>query len=548
MPRTASNRPARTAIHPSSARTGAALPWLFAGVAAVGVVGGGGWWLTQSGGGSAEAVQTADMATAILTTFNIETTAAGELQAKNQIEIRCRVERNTTVLEVVPEGTVVKEGDLLLRLNSEDLQNQLDSEELELESDRAELLAAENNVEIQKSNNASNLAQAALKLRLAELALEQWSEGDRVKRRQTLTLAIERAERELDRLSDQFKRSTQLFERGFMSKNQRDLDELAFIESQSNLETARLNLRIFEEYEHDKELETLQSDVEQAKAELERVERKNEIELANAVANRDSRKRRVLRNETQVADLKEQIAACEITAPSDGLVVFGTTIENQRNRWSNQGPLQIGRDVRPNELLIVLPDTSEMVAEVRVHESLAGRVRPGLPVEISIDAAGGQTFQGTVESVGVLAETGGWRDPNLREYTVRINIQSEPGADLKPSMRCDAKIRLGEVSEALAVPVQAVFREGPVQYVYVPQGTRFTRVPVAVGRTSDTFAEIRAGLDSGATVLLRTPSPGEVILEAWEPSQLELVGLSVDENGDPVRAAIPAAYRRGRGG
>jgi len=517
---------------------------LLVSIAGLAVVGGAGWFFTQSGAETADAVQTADMATATTTTFSIETTAAGELQAKNQIELRSKVERNTVVLEVVPEGSRVKKGDLLLRMNSEELQNDLDNEELELESDRAELLAAENNVEIQKSNNASNLAQAELKLRLAELALKQWKEGDRVKRRQALSLAIDRAERELDRLSDQYERSIQLYERGYMSKNQRDLDELAFIESQANLETAKLNLRIYEDYEHDKELETLQSDVNQAGAELERVERKNEIELANAESNRDSRKRRVLRNEDQVADLKQQIEGCTIYAPSDGLVVYGTTIEMQRNRWSNQGPLQIGRDIRPNELLMVLPDTSEMVAEVRVHESLAGRVRPGQAVEISIDAAGGQVFQGKVESVGVLAETGGWRDPNLREYTVRILLNDTDGSQLKPSMRCDAKIQLGEVQEALAVPVQAVFRDGPVQYVYSPQGVRFKRVPVQVGQTSDTFAEIRAGIEPGTTVLLRTPSPGEVISQPWNTEALAGVGISVDENGDPVRT-MPAAYRGG---
>src|SRR5262245_3774787 len=102
--------------------------------------------------------------------------------------------------------------------------------------------------------------------------------------------------------------------------------------------------------------------------------------------------------------------------------------------WGGEGPLQIGRQVHPNELLIVLPDTSVMLASVQVHESLASRIKPGLRATVKVEAAGGKTYNGTVESIGVLAESGGWRDPNLREYRVKIalDIGCVPPAADKP--------------------------------------------------------------------------------------------------------------------
>lgn len=71
-----------------------------------------------------------------------------------------------------------------------------------------------------------------------------------------------------------------------------------------------------------------------------------------------------------------------------------------------RGPAADGAQVYPNELLIVLPDTSEMVASVQVHESLAGDVKPGMAATVKVDAVGGEIFQGTVDSIGVLAESG----------------------------------------------------------------------------------------------------------------------------------------------
>jgi hypothetical protein len=179
---------------------------------------------------------------------------------------------------------------------------------------------------------------------------------------------------------------------------------------------------------------------------------------------------------------------------------------------SSDETLQIGKQVHPNELLMVLPDTSEMVAAVRVHESFAGRIQPGMAATIRIDAVPNAVYNGKIASIGVLAESGGWRDPNLREYTVRVNIEADNAEQtLKPSMRSEARLVLGTVEDALAVPIQAVFREGRSQFVYKPRGSKFERTEVKVGRRSSTFVEVATGLKEGDRVLLREPEPGEIL-------------------------------------
>jgi hypothetical protein len=246
--------------------------------------------------------------------------------------------------------------------------------------------------------------------------------------------------------------------------------------------------------------------------------------------------------ETRVAKLQQQVEAATIRAPQDGLVVYATSLD--RGGWGGrEGPLQIGQQVFPNQLLMILPDTSEMVAAVRVQESLAGRVRPGQRVSVRVDAAGGKVFEGAVESIGVMAESGGWRDPNLREYIVRVALRDTQGANLKPAMRCEARVIMGAVENAVAVPVQAIFNDGPVRYVFVPQDGKFARVPVRVGRRSETLAEVSAGLSAGQSVLLVEPPAGLVVREPWNPSQLQLAGYRVGENGQIMTEAP-----EGRGG
>ena len=126
---------------------------------------------------------------------------------------------------------------------------------------------------------------------------------------------------------------------------------------------------------------------------------------------------------------------------------------------------------------------------------------------------------GEVLSSGVLAESGGWRDPIRRDYTVKIQLNDATDLGLKPAMRCKADIYVDQVEDALFIPIQAAFRTGGTAYVYVRDGSRFAQREVTLGRASELFVEILEGLSEDEAVLLRKPRPDEIVarLEAKEP-------------------------------
>lgn len=491
-----------------------------------------------------------DQAVASVLNFDISVTAVGELEARQQIEIRNQLEQPTTIVDIVKEGTVVKQGDILVKLNSDAIQTQIDEESLRVGTARADLSVAENAYEIQLNENESALRKSDLDVVLAELDLRKWLEGEVLSERQKLELELDRAARELDRLKEKYERGVQLESKGFLSRDELKRDELAYREALAAVDTARLNKKVYEEFQYPKDEKTKQSAVQEAKAEVERVKRKNASELASRGADRDNRREQLRLRESKLAKLREQLEACTLVAPGDGLVVHATSLNRDRFGNSDRGSLEVGRQTTRNELLIVLPDTSEMVASVRVPESIAGRVRKGQPATIKIDAFGGKMIRGQVLSVGVLAESGGWRDPNLREYTVKVLLDPDPAATtLKPSMRCEAEIGLDRVQQALALPVQAVFSDGLVRFVYVPQGEGVVRRPVRLGRRSDRFVEILAGFQAGERALLRQPEMAEAQARDWNKDQLAAVGLQLNDEGKVVSVGgRPAGSDGGPGG
>jgi HlyD family secretion protein len=471
------------------------------------------------------------------TSFKITAACTGRLEARRQIEIRSELDWRSNIVELVPEGKAVKAGEQLLRLNTDELEQQLREEQLAVETARADTVAADNGYDIQVNENASKLRQAESKLKLAELARQQWEQGDVKKKHKELELAIEKTTRDLERLVKKVETSRALQTKGFLSENELQLDEIAETEARSAAETAKMDDLIYRNFKHPEELETKTASLDEAKSELERVKLNNQIELTSKESSRTTKRKQLEIRDARLAELQKQLEKASIKAPVDGLVVYAFSMGIG---W-RETPLQIGQPVYRNELVMILPDTSEMLAGVSIHESLSGRVKPGQPVDIKIDAAGGRVLRGTVESLGVLAESGDHRDQETREYKVKIAISPESyrGIDLKPSMRADATIILGEVTDVLALPIQSVFNDGALKFVYVHDGERAERVPVTIGRISTSFAEITGGLPEGSVVLTRSPKPGEASEDPWDAKVLAGLGFELDSEGRPMAIVPP---------
>lgn len=525
-----------------SARGGIVLKLLI-GLVVLGAAGAGVAYMTLGSG--PDAGQALDTAVVERRAFNVTATANGELRAKTQTILRSELERQAAIVELVEEASRVKTGDVIVRLASDELEAELDGDLLQQEQARAQLITAESALDIQISDNSSALRKAELEVRLAEVELRKWTEGDDVEKTLELQLAVEKGERELDRLTTKLARSEELHKREFLSFDELEKDRLEFIEAQANLKSAKVSLDVYNLYTRVKEQEKLVGDQDEKRAELDRVRRKNESELATKQADLNNARRQLELRDAKVEKLKQQIEKTAIKAPTDGLVVYATSLE-QYSWMNNQEPLNVGTQINPNQEIIMLPDTSEMVAVVKVQESLVGRVKAGQKAEVKVDAAQGRTYTGTVESIGLMAQSGGWRDPNVREYEVRIALNlnewasggsaagendieklegvaasgdAEPGTPahgLKPSMRAEGKIVLAEIEDSLAVPLQAVYTEGPVQFVYVVKGEKFVQKQVGVGRRSDSFAEIRSGLEAGDVVVLRDPPRSRIVAAKFE--------------------------------
>ena len=334
------------------------------------------------------------------------------------------------ITEIVSEGTFTKEGDVLIAFAQDEIVNKIKDAEDEVNTANSAMIAAQANLDIKLSERESEIAKADLDVTLAQLALKAWQEGEVVSKREKLKLESETAEMDYRRLADKYEESKKLAEQQFISKDELRSDEIRMVEAKARKDQARLDAQVYEDYEYKKDEAQKNSDVEQAVAERQRVEERHKAALQTARTEVASKEFQLRTRQERLAELRKQLEYCTVRAPSSGMAVYPTSLEEHRWSRGDRGDLQVGAEVSRNELLMLLPDTSEMTAEVKVNESLTGLIKVGLRVSVAPDALPDVTLEGEVTQIGVLAESGGWRDPNRRDYTVKVLLANTQGLGL----------------------------------------------------------------------------------------------------------------------
>jgi HlyD family secretion protein len=500
----------------------------------------GGAALIWRDGGASDARKQTDLAFVKRGSFEITIPVTGELVALHQIEVRNQLPIQAVITFIAEEGTLVNAGDALVKFNDEELAAKLQEAIDEVTRADAAVIAAKTDHDVLLSEQESEIAKAELAVYLADLVMRAWTDREHESKLRRLQLAVETAEENFDRVKLRLEASEKLLEAKFISTDEFRNDRIAMIEAASRLEQANIDLDLYQNYEAKQSEAKKKSDLDQAEGELARTRQRFEARVHSARSELESRKQQLVSRKERQRLLEQQVGQCSIAAPSPGLVVYASSMESGMWRWG-EGPPRVGSQVWPNQEIIVLPDTSRMAAEVKVSEALSGMIRVGQSATITADAMPDRTLHGEVVSTSVLASSGGWRDPNRREYTVRIALNGINDIGLKPAMRCKANIRIERVHDALHVPLQAIFRSGALAYVYTPddanaRGVGFAQREATVGRISEIFAEITSGLAEGERVLLRQPQPHEIAYRLPEIEAKESAEEQERESPPAVKA------------
>ncbi len=154
-------------------------------------------------------------------------------------------------------------------------------------------------------------------------------------------------------------------------------------------------------------------------------------------------------------------------------------------------------DVAGQFPILTIESINPVKVKVNVSESYYSRVVKGMPVEVQVDALGGEVFQGSVSLIHPTL------DPVSHTFTVEISV---PNGDqrLRPGMFARVKMNFG-TNERPLLSDRAVLKQvgSNDRYVFVEKDGKAIYTLVQLGvRINDKY-EIVSGLNDGDKVIVQ---------------------------------------------
>lgn len=405
----------------------------------------------------------------------VTVTDDGELQSASNVDVKCEIAGGSTILWIIPDGTVVEANQEIVRLDSSGIEEQLAAQTGIYEKALAAQIKA-------KEDAAA-----------AAIAVKEYVEGTYLKDLQEVESLITIAQENMRSAQNVLDHTSRMARKGFATPLQVEADEFAVKRARLDLEFAQTSKDVLEKFTREKTTRGLEATRDAAEA-LAR------SELAT-----------VQLEKAKLEKLTKQLEKCVIYAPKAGMVVYFA----ERSRFgSSNSQIEEGSPVRERQTIVQLPDLTQMLAKVPVHESKVEQVHPGQRVYLKILD---REFQGSVTSIANQPESKSFFAAKVKEYPAEVRIEGDCEG-LRPGMTAEVEILIASLNDVLTIPVSSVVVKGEEFFGYVrtPDGPQ--KRDLLLGMSNDKFVEVKDGVSEGEEILMnpRAILPEEVEGEEGE--------------------------------
>ncbi len=484
--------------------------------------------------------------------LTISVTSGGSIQSRDKVVIKSELEGNNTVIWVIDEGTNVQTGDLLLEFDASDLIDKRNEQEIVVANAEANLVIAQEKLGITEGDCEAALLDREVDLMLSKMALEKYQEGDCPQQVAQYEADIVVAAEEVQRAAERLEWSRRLAKENFLTRTELQADELALKKKQIDLDMARTKMNVLTNYTMLQQRSTLESTLRRSDRAMARTKWQNKATLRQVESELRARTRERDRATNRLSELNFQISKSKIYAPTNGIVLYTSTVLISRRQWWVK-PLAVGSTAVERQELIYIPIESGMVVEVMIPEASLNKIENGMSARVKIDAFPGRVFDGHLVKIGILPDgQSSQLNPDLKLYKCEVECDFHD-AVIRPGMSCDVELIKESYDKTLYVPVQCVVRVDGVPRVYVRDGEDWVPRVVRVGLDNNRMIRIIDGVHAGEEVMLAPPVKEEKseVSEAPPPDRKNGAappGAKAPKKTKPGKGPGPNTKPKGDGG
>jgi multidrug efflux pump subunit AcrA (membrane-fusion protein) len=242
--------------------------------------------------------------------------------------------------------------------------------------------------------------------------------------------------------------------------------------------------------------------IRQASLDVEKAKRKQEQDERNYVLKKQQDEIKVHRAlletnrvRTRVKEIEDLFEAIDIKAPGPGMLIYSF------DRLGNK--IKVGSSVTPwRPTIAELPDLTSMISKTFINEVDINKIKTGQKVKVGVDAFPEKELDGVVTEVANIGQVIPGGDAKVFEVTIKVNAYDQ---DLRPAMTTANVINTNTIEEVLFIPLEAVFSNDSLSYVYTTKNER-TRSIIETGSENENYVVVKQGLAEGDIVLLNEPT------------------------------------------
>ncbi len=433
-----------------------------------------------------------------------------ELQGAAQIQIKPEEWATFTVETAVESGTLVKEGDLLVKFESKGLDRELEDLNFQVVAGDLAIKLAQIELELLEKSNPLDLEAAE---RSAEVAAEEWDffqkTGEALER-QTIDENLKSIREMLEGSQEELTQLEKMYKADDLTE---ETEEIILKRARREVERAEFTVK-FSQVNHDRRLEQeLPREKRQKEVAKDREAlalSKTRVNLPLTLSQKKVELEKLEHSQKQLTQKVERLTKdhelLELKSPIAGIVVYG---EAERGKWlttdAMRTSLRRGGSITPHQVILtVTPTNKGALIFADIPEKDLGVCRAG---QFGLYT---QTAYPETPTKCELKRISGIFNKEGHYGAVFLAVEGAPiRSRIMTGMT--GKMRLVVFSEVdvIAVPSSAVFadEDDPSQrYVFLAvAGEEPRKQTVEIGQSSATRTHIKAGLKTGDQILLTKP-------------------------------------------
>lgn len=351
-----------------------------------------------------------------------------------------KVWADLTVVEVVPHGTRVNRGDVLVKLDLDKLRDQIQDWELDRPSWGMALQLATAELENLQVTTPLKLDAAKRTQRVAAEDLAYFEKTGRTQKEKAVTYNVKTAQQKLNNDTEELKQLEKMYKADDLVEETEEIilkrQKFAVEFAQYSLEAATLGAEWSLQTTIPRESEIFKAQKREQDATLAWSEQALPVTLARKQFDLEKLKRDQKKSEKRLADLKADLESLTLRAPIDGLVYYGAC---ETGRWTT-GPtvakkLVPGGKLTPSEVIMTIVSPDKLRLKAVIQESDLAQFQPGQDGSATLVSAPDRKFTVRLDEISAVPlPTGG--------FEARLSLGGMLPGRVTPGMTC--KVSFGK--------------------------------------------------------------------------------------------------------